>query len=89
MTAKIVWSKEINRAAYHLPCQCSRLGMRHGKITKVFDLSFDGGIPETLYEFVAPHNEIINLKWGEFSYSLVEEWLRNDMLKEAIREVAK
>jgi hypothetical protein len=25
------------------------------------------------------------LKWGEFSYTLVEEWLRNNMIKEAIR----
>jgi len=96
VTAQITWSYEINKTAYHLPEGCSSLGMRHGKITKAFGLSIDGGIPETLYEFitqmkntVTADNEIINLKGDEFSYGLVEEWLRNDMLKEAIREVAK
>ena len=89
MTTQITWADEINKTAHHLPKGCTNTGMRHGKITKAFGLSIDGRFPETLYRFVTHDNEIINLKWGEFSYSLVEEWLRNDMLKEAIREVAK
>jgi len=83
-------SDEINKTAYHLPKGCTRLGMRYGKITKAFVFQLHrSSHPEVLYEFVTEDNEIINLKWGEFSYSLVEEWLRNDMIKEAIREVDK
>ena len=62
------------------------MGMREGKITKVFGIRSS---TDTFYEFVADSscssNEVIRLKWGEFSYTLVEEWLRNNMIKEAIR----
>jgi len=62
------------------------MGMREGKITKAFGISSS---TDTFYEFVVDSNcssnEVIRLKWGQFSYTLVEEWLRNDMIKEAIR----
>ena len=83
---EVTWCDKMDKRAYHLPSGCTNMGMRAGKITKAFGISssFD-----TFYEFVVDSNcsyhEVINLKWGEFSYTLVEEWLRNDMIKEAIR----
>ena len=86
MSEIVTWCDKMDKRAYHLPSGCTRMGMREGKITKVFGISSS---TDTFYEFAADSscssNEVIRLKWGEFSYTLVEEWLRNDMIKEAIR----
>tara|TARA_Y100000004_G_scaffold56692_1_gene63054 strand:+ start:444 stop:647 length:204 start_codon:yes stop_codon:yes gene_type:complete len=62
------------------------MGMRKGKITKAFGVDSS---TDTFYKFVVDSNcsshEVINLKWEQFSYTLVDEWLRNNMTKEAIR----
>ena len=83
---EVTWCDKMDKRAYHLPSGCTRMGMREGKITKAFGISSS---TDTFYEFVADSscssNEVIRLKWGQFSYTLVEEWLRNDMIKEAIR----
>lgn len=86
MSEAITWCDEMDKRAYHLPSGCTHLGMRGGKITKAFGI---GSSTDTFYEFVVDSdcssNEVIRLKWEQFSYTLVEEWLRNDMIKEAIR----
>mgnify|MGYP003984124733 FL=1 len=86
MSEIVTWCDKMDRKAYHLPSGCTHMGMREGKITKVFGIRSS---TDTFYEFVADSScsshEVIRLKWGEFSYTLVEEWLRNNMIKEAIR----
>ena len=86
MSEIVTWCDKMDKRAYHLPSGCTRMGMREGKITKAFGISSS---TDTFYEFVTDSDcsshEVIRLKWGQFSYTLVEEWLRNDMIKEAIR----
>jgi hypothetical protein len=83
---EVTWCDKMDKRACHLPSGCTHMGMREGKITKAFGISSS---TDTFYEFVVDSNcsfhEVINLKSGQFSYTLVEEWLRNDMIKEAIR----
>lgn len=86
MSEIVTWCDKMDKRAYHLPSGCTRMGMREGKITKAFGVDSS---TDTFYEFVTDSDcsshEVINLKWGQFSYTLVDEWLRNNMIKEAIR----
>ncbi len=86
MSETITWCDKMDKRAYHLPSGCTPMGMRKGKITKAFGVDSS---TDTFYKFVVDSNcsshEVINLKWGQFSYTLVNECLRNNMTKEAIR----
>ena len=90
MSEIVTWCDKMDRKAYHLPSGCTHLGMREGRITKAFGVISS---TDTFYEFVTDSNcsshEVIRLKWGQFSYTLVEEWLRNNMTKEAIRALGR